>query len=293
MEFAEQPSPARTALEHAGWRLEYAAVDAGPSDGPRDRAVIAFHGFARPLEDLLIWQSHWPAPVRLIAVHLPHHGASGPVDPGLPSDAALPPASLLDLVQRIAEREGCAPSDMDLIGYSIGGRIALTLLVEAPEVWDRVVLLAPDGLRKAPLYDLTVHTLLGRWMWRGLDRYAPAVNAALGRLHRWGVVPRHLLQFALFHTETAEMRDMVWHGWRAHRLCWPPKSQVVAALEGGQMGRVDFCFGTKDRVIPASNADGLRKRLKAPAVRFHRVHSGHGMLREDVLREVLRVIFEA
>ena len=293
MEFAEQPSPERQVLEHGGWRLEYVAVDAGPGEGPRDRAVIAFHGFARPLEDLLIWQDRWPQPVRLIAIHLPHHGASGPVDAALPSDAAIPPATLLDLIQRIAKREGCDPTDMDLVGYSIGGRIALTVLVEAPQIWDRVVLMAPDGLRKAPLYDLTVHTLVGRWLWRSLDRAAPLVNAVLKRLNRWGVVPKHLVQFALFHTETKAMRDMVWHGWRAHRLCWPSTARVAAVLEAGQMGRVDFCFGSKDRVIPESNADRLKRQLHVPSVHFHRIHSGHGMLRDDVMREVIRVIFGA
>lgn len=291
MEFATDPSPLRKELRHAGWCLEYVAVDAGPGRG--HRALIAFHGFARPLEDLLVMAERWPEPARLICVHLPHHGASGPCDPELPADAALEPRVLVEMLQRMAEREGCDPDDMDLIGYSIGGRVALALIVAVPALWGRVLLLAPDGLRKAPLYDLTVHTRLGRWLWHRLDRHAAAANRLLAALHRWGVVPKHLVQFALFHTETAAMRQLVWRGWRAHRLLWPSPPSIARALVAGR-GPVDFCFGTKDRVIPPSNARTLRRLLSAEQpgkVRFHTVHAGHTMLRSDVLNAINRLIF--
>ena len=292
MEFALQPSSLRKSIVHAGWRLEYAAVDAGPGTERRSRAAIALHGFARPLEDLLALQGCWPNSVRLIAVHLPHHGASGPVAPELQSDAAISPATFIGAFRQIAESEGCDPDDLDLIGYSIGGRIALSVFTAAPANWARVVLLAPDGLKKAAFYDVTVHTLLGKWLWQGLDRHAPRINASLERLQRWGLVPKHLIQFALFHTSTAAMRDMVWHGWRAHRRCWPSTRAVARALKSAPTAKVDLCFGSKDLVIPEGNNRRLRRRtMGLPNVRFHRVLSGHGMLREEVLNQLIRAIF--
>lgn len=276
-----------------GWRLEYVAVDIGTT--PR-RAMVALHGFARPLEDHLIWREHWPEDARLISIHLLHHGGSGPVDPVSPPDAAIPPATLFAHIQHIVRREGCDPEDMDLIGYSIGGRIALTLLVEAPDVWGQILLLAPDGFRKAPLYDLTVNTRLGGFLWQTLDRHAAGVNAAVTRLGRWGILPKHLVQFALFHTETPEMREMVWRGWRAHRLCWPATQEVARTLTGRQHGRVDLVFGLKDRVIPVSNAARLKRLLEAKqpeSVRFHELLCGHSMLRGDILSDLKKRIFGA
>lgn len=293
VEFAARPSSMRQQSVLNGWRLEYVAVDIGAA--PR-RAVVALHGFARPLEDHLIWREHWPEDARLISIHLMHHGGSGPADPDLPADAAIPPATLLAHIQDIVRQEGCDPEDMDLIGYSIGGRIAMTLLVEAPDVWGQILLLAPDGFRKAPLYDLTVHTRLGRFLWQALDRHAAGVNAVVTRLGRWGIMPKHLVQFALFHTETRAMREMVWRGWRAHRLCWPATREVARAMAGRRHGRVDLVFGLKDRVIPVSNAARLKRLLAAwqpESVHFHELLCGHGMLRSDILSDLEKRIFGA
>lgn len=296
MEFADSPSPFRTYIELHGWHIEYAAIDAGPGAAPRRKAVIAFHGFARPLEDHLIWQSLWPEPVKLISVHLPHHGGSRPLsENGKPMDAALRPEEFIEMLCEIAEREGCDSTEMDLIGYSIGGRIAFSLLVTEEARWGRAILMAPDGLKKAPFYNLTVHTQLGRWLWKKLDRHADAANALVVNLHRWGLLPKHLKDFALFHTHTSAMREMVWNGWRTHRLFWPSRKALIRTLSQRNHGRIDCFFGTNDRIIPAQNAEWLKRRISGIStqrLRFHTLASGHGMLRQEVLNQAVARIFE-
>ncbi len=266
---------------------------------------------------MLTWSEVWPERRCFVSIHLPEHGRSGYVgeggedreggkggkgggiigeggERGWGGGQAIPPGLWGVIARRIADREGAAAGPMDLLGYSIGGRVAMAALVASPSTWGRVVLLAPDGLRKAPLYGLTVHTQVGRWIWRVLDRRAERVLRVWDRLHRWGLIPKHLHGFAHFHLDRAEMRRMVWRGWRAHRDCWAREAEVAAAMRD-HGAPVDLCFGAHDQVIPVRNGRGLAWRLRrmgAKGVRFHVLPAGHNMQRPDVMKTVVERIFQ-
>ena len=74
----------------------------------QQRTLFAFHGFARPLEDLIALTQSWPLSGTLISVHLPHHGQSGPADPSLADAAPIDPATLNQLLVEIAQKEALA-----------------------------------------------------------------------------------------------------------------------------------------------------------------------------------------
>lgn len=290
MEFCPpERQTARHTLDVAGWRFEYAVFDT-PGEGPR-RTIVALHGFARCVEDWAVLAEVLPEPARIVAVHLPHHGGSGPVDPGLAADAAIGPEALSQALHAVAQAAGADGGLPDLVGYSIGGRVAFAVLVADPLRWGRVVLLAPDGLRKSPFYDVTVNTRWGAWVWRAIDRRAERVLRAMDQMLQLRLISKHLHGFGRFHLESAEMRQMVWLGWRAHRRCWPAMRAITAAL-ALHPAPVDLVFGDRDRIIPPTNARALRRATASLAhVRFHTVPSGHVMLRPDVLAHVVQRIF--
>jgi pimeloyl-ACP methyl ester carboxylesterase len=306
MEFCPSDRRApRHVVEIEGWRYEYAVfeneieneieiedgIEIEGGDGVRRRTVVALHGFARCVEDWAVVAEAWPEPVRIVAVHLPHHGASGPVDPALPEDAAVTPEALSRALLQVAEQAGAGGSTVDLVGYSIGGRVAFAVLVADPMRWGRVVLLAPDGLRKSPFYDVTVNGRWGGWIWRAIDRRAERVLHISDQLLQLRLISKHLHGFGRFHLETAEMRRMVWLGWRAHRLCWPRVAEIRAAL-ALHPGPVDLVFGDRDRIIPPRNGRTLQRRTAGLGhVHFHTVPSGHVMLKRDVLAAVFARIF--
>jgi pimeloyl-ACP methyl ester carboxylesterase len=194
------------------------------------------------------------------------------------------------MLEAIARLEAPDMAARWLFGYSIGGRIALTLLHQAPTHWTGILLMAPDGLKKSPFYRLTVHTKLGRWAWFFIDRNAEKVKRWNDQLLRLGLISKHLHAFSEFHTVNHEMRMMVWNGWRAHRLCWPTYDQLETACQSSC--RIDLVFGERDKIIPPSNALKLKARTRnLPHIQFHLVPSGHGMLKEEVLIEAFRRIF--
>ena len=293
MEFATpEEQGQRSVIECEGWAIEYAVwttSDAPSADVP---VVIAFHGFARPLEDLRAAHEAWPHPHTMVSIHLPHHGDSGPLPGSGPDDRPMEPEAFNRIIDAIISREIPNAGNRTLLGYSIGGRIALSLMVDRPSAWHKVVLLAPDGLKQSPFYAITVHTQLGRWAWFWMDRQERLVWNASNALLKWGLISKHLHGFIYFHSSSHAMRIMVWKGWRSHRRCWPSHRAIKFALK--QAPHVAFVFGAYDKIIPVRNANRLRRMTRALSnVTFQTVRSGHNMLKPEAMDAVVHSIFEA
>ena len=291
MEFATpEEQGQRSAIVCEGWEIEYAVWKTDHSPSEEVPVVVAFHGFARPLEDLRAAHKAWPHPHAMVAIHLPHHGASRPHPGSGPDDRPMEPIVFNRIIDAIISREIPNAGNRTLLGYSIGGRIALALLVDHPTSWHNVVLLAPDGLKQSPFYAITVHTGLGRWAWFWMDRHEQWVWKWSDALFKWGLISKHLHGFIYFHSSSHAMRMMVWKGWRSHRACWPRHRAIKAALE--QVPSATLVFGEFDKIIPSSNATRLRRMTQNQQhVSYQTVRSGHNLLKPETMDEVVRIIF--
>lgn len=94
-----------------------------PLSPPR---CLLLHGFTGAAAD---WQAVWPSTIPALAVDLPGHGAS--------------PAPQGTMHQWIADWHLALPDRLDtLVGYSLGGRLALSLLAVLPHRWRRLVIIS-------------------------------------------------------------------------------------------------------------------------------------------------------
>ncbi|MEM1126178.1 MAG: 2-succinyl-6-hydroxy-2,4-cyclohexadiene-1-carboxylate synthase [Bacteroidota bacterium] len=109
----------------------------GPPDAP---AVLFLHGFMGQHADWDACLAAWPQPVRSITVDLPGHGAAA----SWPEAYTLPNTqqAVLNLI------EALHLDTVHLVGYSMGGRVALHLLLNHPDRFERAALVsASPGLR--------------------------------------------------------------------------------------------------------------------------------------------------
>ena len=118
-------------IDSAGVNIDYVVEGSGPP-------VVLVHGFASSVK------GNWRAPGiidelvrvgrRVVALDCRGHGASGkPHDPDAYSGSRM-----ADDVIAVMDREGVERAD--LMGYSMGGFIAASLLVGHPERFERVIL---------------------------------------------------------------------------------------------------------------------------------------------------------
>ncbi len=243
-------------------------------EGGADTMAIALHGFSRPFEDMLAVRPLLPPRTALLMPHLAAHGRSSgqhrPLDPAAWQRA---------LIERCTT-EGL-PFNGTLIGYSLGGRVALHWWASSPEQFTRVLLLAPDGLVRNPGYAFAVDSVLGRTWLEQSERQRTGIIQVGRWLHRRGLLPDHFFQFSMFHLESKEMWNMVVNCWLSLRRCWPPGRRKLARLAAAHPGALQAHFGERDKVIRPRNAQTLNGVCP---VHFH--PCGHGLLRPDIVKRI-------
>ena len=187
------------------------------------------------MEDMVAIQPLLDAQSNCLMVHLAAHGRSSghhrPLEPG----------DWFSAIDSLLAAEGLA-FDGTLIGYSLGGRMALSWWAREPERFSRVVLMAPDGLVKNVGYRFAVDTAVGRaWLGQS-ERQRERIVRHMGWLRRRGLLPEHFYQFSLFHLETAEMWQMVIDCWLSLRRFWPPGRRTLRRLAAAHPGENVLVF---------------------------------------------------
>jgi len=137
---------------------------------------------------------------QMLSVSLVHHGSSIPLAP-LDKRTALSPELLMEAIESYIDS---AETKIELLGYSMGGRIALTLFERFPEKFSRVIVLATDGLKMGKLYKFVVNTKLGKITWGLIDKfpnseYAKEAKNRLVTLRN--SLARHELFVAIYYTK--------------------------------------------------------------------------------------------
>lgn len=244
-----------------------------------EKIVIAFHGFDRLASEMESFMPIFDASTAMLSINLLHHGESKPLTPR-ELDSVLEPQVLLDAIYaRIAASPDLGYSEsvqLELLGYSMGGRIALSMLSYFPGTFSRLIALAPDGLKMSPGYKFFVGTQIGKRFWELVDKY-PKTNAyILDVLFKVGLISSHKHHFGRYHTDNPEIRRRVAYGWLSHKLFWPKRKALPSALRATSTSHL--IFGVRDKIIPYKWSDQLREDLKgAHNVHFQTIACGHVM----------------
>ncbi|MDN6041269.1 MAG: acetoin dehydrogenase dihydrolipoyllysine-residue acetyltransferase subunit [Acetobacter sp.] len=127
---AEGPSSAPHPVEVAGYTLKVREVGSGEG-----LPLLLVHGFGGDISNWLLTQDSLAKNRKVIAFDLPGHGASSKnVQDGSLAGLAKVVASLLDAL---------GVSKAHVMGHSLGGGVALTVLRDAPEKVASLTLIAP------------------------------------------------------------------------------------------------------------------------------------------------------
>ncbi len=205
-----------------------------------DDVVLFLHGFGGDLTTWLFNQPPLAEKIRTVAVDLPGHGASSPVDGDVLSKiASAVSAAVQDL----------APGKLHLVGHSFGGAVAARIAADQPSRVASLTLIAPIGLSKQMNRDFLVDFIAA-------ERRRPLLN----------VLER------LFADPSKITNDMVEGTLRFKRLEGVPEalSAIANAIadEGGQLQSireplaglgcpVTLIWGEQDQIVPVPDAANL------------------------------------
>ncbi|HRH68180.1 MAG TPA: alpha/beta fold hydrolase [Flavobacteriales bacterium] len=216
--------------------------------------LLAFHGFGRSGTDFAILKDAIGEHFTVHAFDLHFHGKS----PGYPERADRPftPKELAVYFTAFADHLGSGK--VALLGYSLGGRIALSLLETMPHRVERVFLAAPDGLITHPWYRGLAASSVGRTLYRRFVERPGIVHAIMNGLRSVRLMNERMHRFLIGQTDSKPKRMLVRDVWLCFRLIEPDLTQVAAQVRENAVP-VHLFFGTHDRVIKPAFGEHLRK----------------------------------
>jgi pimeloyl-ACP methyl ester carboxylesterase len=235
-------------FDYDGNRLAYRSFGHGPA------TLLAFHGFGQ--------NSHVFSPVNesaghqftILSIDLFFHGDSQYTAGHLltTNDWQRLIGALLD-ARRI--------NRFSVMGFSLGGRFALSTAEAFADRVDRLLLIAPDGITRSNWYDLATATSMGRWIFRYGLKHLSTLERAGHALVRVGLLNRTVMRFAELSLSTPAQRTLVYTVWTQFRLISPAINKVAALLNQHAV-RVQFFTGAFDRIVPGSFILPLTSRLQ-------------------------------
>ena len=131
-------------LQYRSSTIHYQTGGKGP------RLLICLHGYGESVSSFEFLEKPLQELFTLIAIDMPLHGKTQ-WNEGLNFD----PAELIEVLHMICTSQSLDPAKLELLGYSMGGRIGLSLFQLIPDKIEHMLLIAPDGLAASGWYKLS------------------------------------------------------------------------------------------------------------------------------------------
>ena len=244
--------------------------------GEGDDVILCFHGFGRHASDFRVFTSLLTSNQRMIAINLFGHGASTfPPQriydqPLTPEEWRLTLTAFLD--QLHAEK-------FHLLGYSMGGRIAMKTVELLPDRVKSLLLIAPDGFKINPLYRFASGTIVGKKMYTRLINNPRPLFAIANALNKTGILNDKLHRFVHVHLDSEAQRQMVYDVWLIYKLTFPNLQNLARIIRTKKIP-FHMIFGRYDSVITPALGKKF-SRIMGTEEHLFLIEAGHRLMTEQ------------
>jgi pimeloyl-ACP methyl ester carboxylesterase len=245
--------------------------------GSGPKSVVCFHGYGEEAAIFGFLAKYGGNEYTFYSVDLPFHGQTEWKD-GL----IFTPTDLQQIVEQII---GNQQSKLTLLGFSLGARIALSLYQTIPEKIEKIILLAPDGLKVNSWYWLATQTWLGNKFFALTMKKPGWFLGTLNLLNKVKLINASIFKFVNYYIGDAEVRRLLYARWTTLRKI-KPDIQKIKNLISSTKTPVRLVYGKHDRIILSSGGEKFRKGIEEQC-KLTVIHSGHQVLHEKHVEEIL------
>ncbi len=242
--------------------------------------VVAFHGYGESGEAYSLLMAQGFDQFTCYAVDLPHHGGSSWDDEDFGVN------ELLALVAAIRAQHASADR-FTLVGFSLGARLALKVYEKlAPDI-DRLILLAPDGMKVNFWYWLATQTMIGNRLFAFTMKEPGWFFTLLKGLHKIGAVNPSIFKFVHRAIDDPDARRLLYLRWTSFRQIKPSLSSIRKRIVAEQTP-VRLVYGRHDRIILPARGRRFAKGMEK-FVHVEEIDAGHQVLHPrhvDIIRRL-------
>lgn len=247
--------------------------------GQGPKWVFCFHGYGEDGESFKIFEEPLGDMFTLIAIDLPFHGKTVWED-GL----LFEPTDLITIINLIKPEN----QYMHLLGYSMGGRVALQLLQVIPEQITKLVLVAPDGLHKNKWQWLSTETLIGNRLFAYCMHQPVGLLGLINMAAKLGLFKKNMLKFMHYYLDDAAQRSILYRCWTTMRK-FRPDTAVLKKIILRLQTRIYLLFGKYDRVILSKHGFTFSRQTSG-LVQVTEIEAGHQLLQKKHVALISKMI---
>jgi pimeloyl-ACP methyl ester carboxylesterase len=264
--------------------------------GSGPRPAFCFHGFGEDATSFNFLTKYAGSQYTFYAIDLPFHGKTDWKE-GL----TFTSSDLLQIVEEVLLQNnyklqtpnlptGQAGYNLTLLGFSLGGRIALSLFQLIPDKTERLVLLAPDGLKINFWYWLATQTWAGNKFFHFTMKHPGWFFGFLKLMNKLKLVNSSVFKFVDYYIGEAEVRRLLYDRWTCMRK-FRPDVKRIRSLIREQDCKVRLIYGEHDRIILSSVGERFRKGIEEQC-QLSVINSGHQVLHEKHAEEIVKALVD-
>jgi pimeloyl-ACP methyl ester carboxylesterase len=171
-----------------------------------------------------------------------------------------------------------------LLGFSLGGRFAISTAYEFAEKIEKLTLVAPDGIFKSIWYRLSV-SFWFRPVFKILMNKYSLFNSIIDTIESLRIANRSLTNFARKELGEPSNRIKVYRSW-VYLVPLGYKMNTLAKKINQNKIPVTFVLGTRDNIVPEKEIKSKTKRFKT-AVYFDFPAKHHELLQTHILNQII------
>ena len=254
-------------LLHHRSKLYYRVIGHG------SRALLAFHGYGQSSDYYQPMERALGSDYTIYAFDLFFHGRSHLHKHDMP----LGKEFLRELIEHFLAKQQLGR--FSLMGFSMGGKFALTLVECMPERIDELFLIAPDGIKTSFWYNIATYP---GWLQQLFKRTVVKPELFFGLLRmldRYNMVHRSMLRFANYQMDSTPKRLRVYRSWVGFRELNFDIRKIVQLLNRHQVP-VTMFLGEYDQIIAPKRVAVFMDALEKGELVV--LKAGHSYLLQDV-----------
>ncbi len=172
---------------------------------------------------------------------------------------------------------------MTAISYSMGSRFNLCIAELLPQRLQKIITVAPDGVRMRIWNRFSTNTGLGRLLFRYFVRNKNAYQNLLSILYKIKFMPSSLYAFSKWHMRDTHTRTKVYNAWMNMKNLIPNLKVVEQNIRQYQIPIMAY-FGKDDQVIDRACMKKMKKYI--PSATIIEMDKGHNLLDKDLFKNI-------
>jgi pimeloyl-ACP methyl ester carboxylesterase len=267
--------------------------------GTGNQRVICFHGYGETAESFSFLEKFAGDRFRFYAIDLPFHGMTewreglefGVRDLEEIVQLILREEDGLNIEQANQEQGTSKLGTLEIhtpiivMGYSLGGRVALRLYQSQPSLIKKIILLAPDGLKVNFWYWLATATRIGNRFFLFTMKHPSWFFGFLKLLNKLGLVNASIFKFVNYYIGDAAVRNALYERWTGLRKLKPDLKKIRRSIRQHKTF-TGLLYGKHDRIILSVVGERFRKGIEEHC-KLKVIEAGHQVLHEKYKDEII------